>query len=165
MGLWLWIVVPLVAILIAFAVSNYCCLRMERKLFYRSAVAELMPEMHQQYEAAKGILDTFGERVAGEASAVGVLRSRLNSAALESGFVINGLSIEAPKGGMGGAAPCFRADVRGEGKLMSVIGIFDRLQKPTGLVVIESLRMGADQARADPLYQSQFVLRWSFLTN
>ncbi len=164
LGVWLWITAPLAAVLLVFAVSRYFCLRMEQKLLYRGSVTSLMPEMHRQHEAAQQIVDTFGERVSEEAEAVRVLRSRLNDIALRSGYVINSLSVEAPPGGMAGAAPCFCADVRGEGKLTSIVSLFENLQTPTGLVAVASLRMGADQAGSEPLYKSHFVLHWSFLT-
>jgi hypothetical protein len=164
LGVWLWVTAPLALLLLSFAISHYFCLRMARKMLYRSSVTLLMPEMHRQHEAAQSIVDSFGERVGSEAEAVRVLRSQLNDIALRSGFVINSLSVEAPPGGMAGSAPCFRADVRGEGKLTSVVALFEKLQTPTGLVAVESLRMGAEQAGSEPLYKSHFVLRWSFLT-
>lgn len=163
-GLWLWVSLPLLVVLLVFAISRRYCRGLERELLHRTEVAKLMPAMHRQHQAARRTVDAFGARVSDETDAVRELRNRLNDIALECGVVINSLSVEAPPGGMAGSVPCFRADVTGEGEMESLIGLFEKLQTPTGLVSVASLRMGVSMAGAKPLYRTEFVLRWSFLS-
>ncbi len=155
---WAWRVAPLAAAVLTVTGGAAYCARCRQDIEWRRTFFEVMPELRTTLDVALGTISNGFRLSRTSAEARERLSAALTEAAQRQRFTVNSLQIEEAKGG-GGA---LQATVRGDAFFAAMVRFAADVERPENLLTVEQFVCSVQQPVADPLYQAEYVVRYTF---
>lgn len=155
---WTWRMAPLLVFALTMSAGAVYSAHCRANIKWRRTFFEVMPELRTALDVALGTITNGFRTARTSAEARERLSLTLTESATRQRFTVNSLQIEEVKAGSGG----LRATVRGDGFFAPLVRFAAEVEKPEHLLIVEQFACSVQQQVADPLYQAEYVIRYTF---
>ena len=159
---WLWLMVPVLLVIALHLSTEVCCRYVGESLAWRQAMAQLLPDMILQQDAARketGLFTLSREQGLGIIEALG---AKLNNMTTQGKFRIDSLGVE--KGGADAAMNVFQVNLNGSGDLPSTARFLYNLQASERLLNVDYARLSPQKGgKEENFYNVELSFRYQML--
>lgn len=161
---WAWIVLPALAVVVAYSVSNVYCASVEDRLYRRKAVLGILNDVEAHMKIAKDVVCAFAVMGGGQATAAEDVSTRMSELARRRGFRIDSLQVKDLVNTVTTDEETSQAltiEMQGEGDMLALMQFMNDLHSPQHLTVVDSalLKLQRRGSKTETHYMAELMVR------